>query len=192
MGDDFGVREGEHVPGPVMHDYLTAYAAKWNLPKRISLRTTVKIVEKVEDDQGGHWRLTLQSRTSEFDDGPAEWTTSTKKLIVSTGVTNNPHEPVITGSEQFDAPIIHSAALGLEQGRLLDDAGVKTVAVLGGGKSAYDAVYLAASAGRKVVWLMRRSGRGPAWVFPPHTNIGPFKVRREVRKKGPFNNGPRK
>lgn len=99
---------------------------------------------------------------------------------MSTGITHNPHEPGIAGREQFDAPIIHSAALGLEQGRLLDDPGIKTVAVLGGGKSAYDAVYLAASAGRTVLWLMRRSGRGPSWVFPPYTNIGPFKVRREV------------
>jgi cation diffusion facilitator CzcD-associated flavoprotein CzcO len=166
-----------------MHEYLTAYAKKWNLPKRISLRTAVIAVEKAEDDQGGHWRLTIQSRMPEFGGGPAESTIATRKLIVATGVTNNPHEPDITGRGQFDAPIIHSAALGLEQGRLLDDPAVQTVAVLGGGKSAYDAVYLAASAGRNVVWLMRRSGRGPAWIFPPHTNIGPFKVLREVRDR---------
>jgi cation diffusion facilitator CzcD-associated flavoprotein CzcO len=181
MGGEFGVGEGEHVPGPAVHEYLTAYAKKWNLPKRISLRTAVIAVEKAEDDQGGHWRLTIQSRTLECGDGPAESTITTRKLIVATGVTSNPHEPDITGRQQFDAPIIHSAALGLEQGRLLDDPAVQTVAVLGGGKSAYDAVYLAASAGRNVVWLMRRSGRGPAWIFPPHTNLGPFKALREVR-----------
>ena len=159
-----------------MHEYLTAYARKWDLLKRINLRTTVTIVERLENDQGSCWRLTMQSPTS------SESTVISKKLIVSAGITNNPHQPNIAGIVQFDAPIIHSAALGREQKRLISDPDVKTVAVLGGGKSAYDAVYLAASAGRQVLWLMRRSGRGPAWVFPLYTNIGPFKVRRDVRQ----------
>jgi cation diffusion facilitator CzcD-associated flavoprotein CzcO len=182
MGEEFGVQDGEHVPGQVMHEYLAAYAKKWDLPKRISLRTTVKTVEKVEDDHGGHWRLTIRSLMPHVDDGPAESIITTRKLIVSTGVTNNPHQPSIPGGEQFDAPIIHSTALGREQGQLLENSDVRIVAVLGGGKSAYDAVYLTACAGREVVWLMRRSGRGPAWIFPPHTNIGPFKAWREVRE----------
>jgi cation diffusion facilitator CzcD-associated flavoprotein CzcO len=182
MGVDFGVQVGEHVPGQVMHDYLTAYAKKWDLPKRISLRTTVKSVEKVEDNQGHHWRLIIRSPLSDFGDDPVESTITTKTLIVSTGITSNPHQPTMAGREKFDAPIVHSAALGREQGRLFEDPDVRTVAILGGGKSAYDAVYMAACAGREVVWLMRRSGRGPAWIFPPHTNIGPFKAWREVRE----------
>ena len=181
MGDDFGVQAGEHVPGEVMYEYLTAYARKWDLPKRVSLRTTVTIVEKLEDDQRGHWRLTIQSPTSSLDDNSAKSIVIAKKLIASTGITNNPHQPSFAGREQFDASIVHSAALGREQGRLFKNPDVRTVAVLGGGKSAYDAVYLAACAGREVIWLMRRSGRGPAWIFPPYTNIGPFKARREVR-----------
>jgi len=181
MGDDFDVRAGEHVTGEVMHEYLNAYARKWDLPKRIDLRTRVTMVERLEEDGGSRWRLAIQS-PSAMDGNLAESTIMSKKLVVSTGVTNNPHRPNIAGMELFDAPIFHSAALGREQKRLLSDPGVRTVAVLGGGKSAYDAVYLAASAGRQVLWLMRRSGRGPAWVFPLYTNIGPFKVRRDVRQ----------
>jgi cation diffusion facilitator CzcD-associated flavoprotein CzcO len=182
MGEEFGVKNGEHVPGQVVHEYLTAYAKKWDMPKRINLRTTVRIVERIEDDQGGHWRLVTRSSGSDSDENPAESTITTRKLIVSTGVTSNPRHPSFRGGEQFDAPIVHSAALGQEHARLFENPNIRTVAVLGGGKSAYDAVYMAACAGREVVWLMRRSGRGPAWVFPPHTNIGPFKAWREVRE----------
>ena len=182
MGDDFGVQVGKHVPGHVVHEYLTAYAKKWGLPQLISLRTTVSSVQKVEDDHGGHWRLTIHSATSDHDENPAGSTMRTRKLVVSTGVTNNPHQPGIAGAEAFDAPMVHTAALGREQERLFKKPDVGTVAVLGGGKSAYDAVYMAACAGREVVWLMRQSGRGPGWIFPPHTNIGPFKVLREVRE----------
>jgi cation diffusion facilitator CzcD-associated flavoprotein CzcO len=185
MGDEFGVQSGEHIPGEVVYRYLTAYAKKWDLPKRISLRTTVTVVEKAEDNQGGYWRLNMRRPTSNLDDSPTEFIVTTKKLIVSTGITSNPHQPNFDGIEQFDAPIVHSAALGREQGRLFKNPDIRTVAILGGGKSAYDAVYLAACEGRTVVWLMRRSGRGPAWIFPPHTNIGPFKAWREVRKTCP-------
>ena len=180
MTDDFGVQAGEHVPGEVVHEYLEAYAKKWDLPKRIGLRTTITTIEKLEGDQRGCWRLKAQSPMSTTDGGVVDSTIISRKLIVSTGVTNNPHHPSIAGSQNFDAPIIHSADLGKEHSPLFKDPGVKTVTVLGGGKSAYDAVYTAVCEGRKVLWLMRQSGRGPAWVFPPYANIGPFKARRDV------------
>jgi cation diffusion facilitator CzcD-associated flavoprotein CzcO len=181
MGNEFGVQIGEHIPGEVMHEYLKAYAMKWDLPKHISLRTTVTTIEMIEEDQRGRWRLTMRSPMSSLDSDLVDSTIITRKLIVSTGVTNSPHHPIIAGSRHFDAPIVHSADLGREHGRLFKNPDVKTVAVLGGGKSAYDAVYTAACEGREIVWLIRRSGRGPAWVFPAYTNIGPFKAQREVR-----------
>ena len=47
-------------------------------------------------------------------------------------------------------------------------------------KSAYDVVYMFAAAGREVEWIVRKSGKGPAWVFPAYANLGPFKAVREV------------
>ena len=185
MGDNFGVHAGEHVPGEVMHKYLNAYADKWGLRKRTSLGTKVSVIKRLEDDQEDCWRLSVQAPRSTPDENPAFTTIRTRKLIISTGVTSNPHLPSIAGEENFDAPIVHTAALGRQQGVLFKDSDVKKVAVLGGGKSAYDAVHMAACEGREVVWLMRRSGRGPAWVFPSHTNIGPFKAWREVRESRP-------
>ncbi len=182
MGDDFGVHAGEHVPGEAVHKYLNAYADKWALRRRTSLGTKVSVVKKIENDEENCWRLSISSLRSNSDGDPALTTIRTRKLIISTGVTNNPHSPPIAGQDQFDAPIVHSTALGRKQGALFKDPGVKTVAVLGGGKSAYDAVHMAACEGRQVAWLMRKSGRGPAWVFPSHTNIGPFKAWREVRE----------
>jgi len=102
------------------------------------------------------------------------------KLIVATGIASNPHFPDIPGSQQFHGPIVHSEALGRSEEILFKNDSIKAVSVIGGDKSAYDAVYTAASRGREVEWIIRRSGKGPAWMFPTHTNIGPFKAWREV------------
>ena len=91
-----------------------------------------------------------------------------------------PHRPHIEGADNFGGPIIHSAECGTKSGPIVKDSNIETVAVLGSGKSAWDGVYLAAMAGKKVEWIIRKSGRGSAYVFPPHAHIGPFKARREV------------
>lgn len=170
MHDGFGVATGEHVTGEVMHRYLTAYAQEHGLLERIDFG--VKVDEVAPLKEGG-WKLQVNS--------PAYSTLQTRKLLVATGLTNVPHRPFIAGSGDFSAPILHSEALGREYPTLTKDPEVQTVAVIGGGKSAYDAVYMAVNAGHKVEWVIRKSGKGPEWIFPPHTFIGPFKARREVR-----------
>jgi cation diffusion facilitator CzcD-associated flavoprotein CzcO len=179
MDDSYGVAAGEHISGETMHKYLLSYARKWDLLRRIKFRTAVSIIER--DEARGGWNVTLTpTDTTVAGDKPAESTLWTKKLIIATGITNEPHQPGIPGQGDFEGPIIHSSALGREQGRLTKDPSIKTVAVLGGGKSAYDAVYLAACAGKQVEWIIRKSGKGPAWVFPSHAQLGPFKAWREV------------
>jgi cation diffusion facilitator CzcD-associated flavoprotein CzcO len=210
MGDEFGVKTGEHVPGLIMHKYLTAYAQKWNMMEHFMLGTEVKVIEKADGINETGWTLTTERRgrsdsgsstnsgteasgssilqledKEDGEQGNMHQHTSpttilhTKKLIIATGIASQPHVPQFLGSHHFDAPIIHSSRFGRQQGRILNEK-IKAIAVLGGGKSAYDAVHLAASQGVKVEWIIRRSGKGPTWIMPPYTNIGPFKVWRET------------
>lgn len=47
--------------------------------------------------------------------------------------------------------------------------------VLGGGKAAFDIVYLMAAHGKRVTWIIRASGHGPTYMAPAHLYIGPFR-----------------
>jgi cation diffusion facilitator CzcD-associated flavoprotein CzcO len=179
----YGVKPGEHVPGQPMHQYLEDYARKHGLLDRISLNTRVSTIERLEHGDGVVWQLYCQSRR--YRNGTAtqysrDKTVKTRKLILATGVTNEPNQPRISGEIEFSAPIVHSARLGHEATRLLQDSSIRRVAVLGGGKSAYDAVYLFASAGKEVEWIIRQSGRGTNWVLPAHTKLAGFDFWRAV------------
>ncbi|KAK1974466.1 cofactor FMO1 FAD enzyme [Colletotrichum cereale] len=165
----FGLEMEQHVPGAVMHEYLVEYARHFGVWDKIRLNTTVVRVTRPED--GGEWRVDVEEA------GSAR-TVTCARLVVATGVLTVPHVPDMRGSEAFAAPIVHSSELG-PQAHLFRCPEVATVAVLGGSKSAYDAVHLAASTGHKVRWIIRRSGRGPVWVAPAFTQLGPFRVWRE-------------
>ena len=170
MDDSFGVPWGQPIPGEVMHEYLVRYAQKWDILRRIDLDTIVSEISRLEDREGWDVKVTKGGDAQELQ---------TKKLIIATGVTHKPHRPHIEGAHSFEAPIIHSADMGRLSGPIIKDPDVKTVAVLGGAKSAYDAVYLAAMSGKQVEWIVRKSGKGPCWVFPAYTQLGPFKAWRE-------------
>lgn len=178
MSENYGIRPGQHVTGEVMHDYLVAYAQKWDLVRRITFSTVASTIEKQES---GYWKIMTRTHgQSDLEEHPTKSVLLASKLIVATGVTNEPHRPSIAGADGFHGPVLHSAYLGRAQSSILDPK-VRTVAVVGGGKSAYDAVYLAARAGKQVEWIIRRSGNGPSWVFPAKAQLGPFKALREVR-----------
>jgi cation diffusion facilitator CzcD-associated flavoprotein CzcO len=172
LDDSFGIKKGEHMTGEAMHQFYKRYAQKWDILKRIDFETQVIDISRLESQPG--WNVKVLKPSGEH-------VMQTKKLIIATGVTNRPHVPSITGSGQFDGPIVHSGELGKRSGLIVKDPDIKVVTVLGGGKSAYDAVYLAASAGKEVEWVIRKSGKGPAWVFPSHVQLGPIKAWREVR-----------
>ena len=186
MHSGYGVKPGEHVPGEPMHQYLEDYAERYGLLDRMSLNTRVKTIERMRGDGDGGgvaWRVCCLSRKyRKGTPGVYDMETSvkTRKLILATGVTNEPNEPSILGATEFGGPIVHSARLGREATRLLRDPSIKTVAVLGGGKSAYDAVYMFASHGREVEWIIRRSSRGTNWVLPAHTKLMGFDFWRAV------------
>ena len=168
MHDGFGILPDQHVSGMAMHNYLEAYARQHGLLERIKLGVKVNEVSQLPDKT---WKL----RTSSSDMTCIQ----AAKLIVATGVNNEPHFPNLHGVNSFNAPIFHSGEIGSHFHEITEDTHVQKIAVIGGGKSAYDAVYLAATHGREVEWIIRKSGKGPAWVFPAHTQK-PVKIRREV------------
>ena len=183
MHSGYGVKPGEHVPGESMHQYLEDYAKKHGLLDRMSLNTRVSTIERLRDEDGAAWRVSCLSRKyKKGTPGAYDMETSVKarKLILATGVTNEPNQPSIPGETEFGGPVVHSACLGREANRLLQDSSIKRVVVLGGGKSAYDAVYLFASHGKEVEWIIRRSGRGANWVLPAHTHLVGFDFWRAV------------
>ena len=154
-----------------MHEFFKAYAKQFDVLRRIDFETEVLEITRLDSSRG--WNVRVQTPTGEHR-------METKRLIIATGVTNRPHKPPFDGAEEFGGPILHSAELGKQSETITKDPNISSVAVLGGGKSAYDAVYLSATAGKNVEWVMRKSGKGPSWVFPSHLVLGPLRVWREV------------
>lgn len=190
LDEKFGVKAKEHIPGEVMHAYLCAYADKFHVTDKIRFNTEVVEVRRggKEDENNTttgerEWVVEVEGQ----EQGGREML-ACKKLIVATGILSAPHMPTIKGAkDDFDAPFLHSSEFGTQAQQwrtetpdnVLNDPAIQHIAVLGGGKSAYDAVYLACKTGHKVDWIIRKSGRGPAWVFPPYTYLGPFKAWKE-------------
>lgn len=154
----FGVSPGEHIPGPVLHKYLTSYAEHFGVYSRIRFNTRVEAAEESSEVQG--WVLGVaNSVTGE------KALLNAKKLIVATGLTSESYVPTFVGQENFGSPIFHSKDFA-DRADSLKTA--QSVAVLGGAKSAWDASYAYATAGVSVDMIIRQSGRGPVWMAPPY------------------------
>ncbi len=173
MHEEFGAKRGEHIPEKAIHEYFRQYAEKYDLIRRILLETKVKSVEKVENG----WKLTVGAVSdAEGRDGQKdrERVITCDKLMVATGLTNVPAPIDIPGSENFRVPVINFAPFMREADKLLGDPSIKRATVIGSAKAAYDTVYLLATAGKQVTWIIRQSGRGATYIIPPYMWIGPF------------------
>lgn len=135
----WGVKPGQHIPGSVLHDYLTAYAKKFGVLERIRFNTKVESVERGEK---GGWLLQTSTQSTIF----------AKKLVVATGLTSQAFMPTFEGEDSFEAPLFHSKDF-LQHNETIKSA--KRVTVLGGTKSAWDAVYAYASEDVEVDWIIR-------------------------------------
>lgn len=162
-----GVNSKRQVTGRMIHDYLQKYAEDHDLIRRIRFNTHVN---KVERGRRG-WRLHFKDCEDILD---------TEKLMVATGVTSIPNMPEYV-AEDVQVPVVHSRDLGesfsdLQQGKY------QHVMVVGAAKSAYDAVYLLLSMGKKVTWVIRPGGAGPLAILPSEllgfwTSIGVASTR---------------
>jgi hypothetical protein len=157
--ETFGVKSGEHIPGEVMQKYLTSYAEKYDLLRRIQFRSKV---ESAEAGPSNTWNLTItQGGSAE----KGSTTVTTKRLVVATGMTSEPKMPHFQEEATFNRPLFHFA--DFRKHASINNT-TKRVAVLGGAKSAWDVVYTYASAGVTVEWIIRKSGNGPNWMAPPY------------------------
>ncbi|KAG6364769.1 hypothetical protein INS49_006373 [Diaporthe citri] len=158
--EEFGIERGQHIPGPVIHEYLSRYAEKFEIADKIWLKHAVVSVE--HKDEGG-WIVTAKAGDHTIKLGAA-------KIVVATGLSSEEFLPRFDGEETFGSPIAHTKHFP-KYSDTLDTA--KSVTVLGGPKSAWDAVYAYASKGVQVDWVIRESGHGPIWQAPPF--VTPFK-----------------
>ena len=158
--ETYGLKPEQHIPGTIIHRYLTNYAEKFGFYKKIQFNTKV---ETAEHRDGGGWIITV---TPSGGHSPASDKSQVlaAKLIVATGLTSDPFLPKIPDSEKFGAPIFHSKNM-LEHAPMLENA--ESTCILGCTKSGWDAVYACVAAGNQVDWIIRESGHGPVWMSPP-------------------------
>lgn len=159
----YGVRPDTHIPGAVLHRYLTDFARHFGFLDRIRFRSKVDVVEPA----GDAWKLTVTGPDGKTRDVVA------KKLILATGLTSTPNMPTYKGSEDLGAPLFHAKDFCEQAPRLAGR--VNNAVVVGGAKSAYDVAYAMVQDGATVDLVIRDNGHGPVWIAPAF--VTPFKTR---------------
>lgn len=177
--EEFGIERGQHIPGHIIHEYLSRYAEKFEIASKIRLQH--KVISAEHRDEGG-WTMVAEAEGRIIKITAA-------RLVVATGLSSEEFLPRFDGEETFTSPIFHSKYFP-KYANTLDTA--KSVTVLGGTKSAWDCVYAYASKGVQVNWVIRgifktkavmrthetnvcvESGHGPIWQAPPY--VTPFKM----------------
>lgn len=144
--EEFGIERGQHIPGPVVHEYLSRYAEKFGIADKVWLKH--KVVSAEHQEKGG-WIVTAEGsgQITKF---------AAAKIVVATGLSSEEFLPRFDGEDTFGSPIFHSKHFP-KYSDTLDTA--KSVTVLGGTKSAWDAVYGYASKGVQVNWVIRGTFR---------------------------------
>ncbi|KAL8726312.1 MAG: hypothetical protein Q9166_006790 [cf. Caloplaca sp. 2 TL-2023] len=102
-----------------------------------------------------------------------------RKIVVATGHTSRPMMPTLPGRKEFLGKIIHQKDFGKASREIFESSSRANIAVLGGGKSAADMVYISVKAGKKVAWIIRQDGEGPA-AFSAAVGKGPYKNGPEI------------
>lgn len=198
----YGVKDGEHIPGKVLHRYLTDYAAAHGVLERTRFRTRVEAVEAMGEDG---WRVHVspvgvmteekKAASALSSSSPslplAERVLRTKRLIVATGLTSQPNMPCFAGQETFTAPLFHGKELHKRSETVQS---CTRAVVVGAGKSAFDCAYALATGGgaaaeagagaedgggdgARVELVVRPTGCGPVWLCPPY--LTPLKRKAE-------------
>ena len=127
-----------------------------SLRSRILFGNRVEKVEKIN----GVWTVCTE------DSHTGKRTFQSSKVAVATGLTSIPNIPSLPHGENFKGPICHHKDFGNFSKSPLYISDCQHVAVLGGGKSATDMVYESVKKGKRVSWIIRKSGEGPALFFP--------------------------
>lgn len=157
MPPNGGNAEDPRVTGEMIHSYLHKYAQDHDLLRRIRFNSFVTSASQTPQ---GRWRLSLRDSVDIID---------SEKLLIATGVTSIPYLPPFDEGHDDSALVIHSRDLGASFEALHaddEDDNVREVVVVGAAKSAYDAVYLLLTMGKRVTWAIRPGGAGPLAILP--------------------------
>jgi cation diffusion facilitator CzcD-associated flavoprotein CzcO len=163
--DDAGlhVKQGVHILGHEVHQYLRKYAEAFDIYDQIRFDVEVTTAEHLSEGRG--WLLSTKSVGG---DNPKKQIMA-RRLIVATGLTSDAFVPDIAGSQTRGAPpVIHVKDFQAHSKELFNKT--KRATVLGGTKSAWDVCYAFASSGIPVDWVIRKSGHGPVWMSPAFAN----------------------
>ncbi|KAF2121997.1 hypothetical protein BDV96DRAFT_609096 [Lophiotrema nucula] len=159
--DKFGVKKGEHVPAEKVTEYFRAAIDEGGIAESVRLNTKVDVIERTEEG----WKLHCMNREDGIEAQP--FTIKTPKLILSTGLTNQPAMPKYPSSPSFTSPIIHSKDFPSHYPTIVQPG--KHTLVIGVGKSAWDIAYACATKENgTATMLIRPSGNGPVWLSPTH------------------------
>lgn len=168
VAEDYGISHEDHIPGAVLHQYLTSYAKKFGVFSRTKFNTKVDSLEPTSD---GGW--TLKTVTED----EKEATLQSRKVIVATGLTNKPNFPQYPGAETFGAPYFHARDFCRQRDTVKTS---KRAVVVGGGKSAMDVAFAFANEGVQVDLVIRPNGNGPVWLSYPYVMGGKKRLERLV------------
>lgn len=155
--ETYGVKPGQHIPGAVLHRYLTDFAKAHGVYERVKFHHRVTEVSPAPD---GGWTVTA---TVQGAASPLAF--KTKKVIVATGLTSTPNLPTYKGADSFAGSIFHAKDFMKREDTLKS---ARNVTVVGGGKSAYDVAWAYVEQGNATVDLViRPDGNGPVWISHP-------------------------
>lgn len=121
------------------------------IKERVKFASTVKTIQKGKNT----WILQTESDVKY----------TCRKLIMAVGVTSTPRIPNFINHD-FQPPIIHTKELA-SKSPFLHSTSVQDVVLLGGSKSAFDAAQMLTKAGKRVQWIIRVHGQGPALLAAP-------------------------
>lgn len=145
-----------YIRGEDVTNYLHTLANKYDLYSRIRYNSPVDSISRDSDTR--EWILNIVRADGKRGEERCE------KLIMATGLTSKPFTPTDIPVTSPKIEIIHSADLARRQD-FLESSGVQHVTIYGGSKSAFDAAYMCAAAGKKVDWIVRTTGQGVAAMF---------------------------
>jgi dimethylaniline monooxygenase (N-oxide forming) len=157
--EELELKQWGDISGAKVHRYLKIYMEQHDLLKRLHLNTRVIRVSR----NGSGWKLETNGGTH-----------TCEKLIIACGSFFNPNIPSLDLSK-FTGQSMHSKDIGARLDGLLPH--VSHVTVVGGNKSAVDAVNAAALAGKQVDWVIRRDGIGPTLLAKRDFGITPFQIK---------------
>lgn len=168
-------------PAKYISQYLESYVdshiyADNPLASRIRTNSLVTKLEKNRND--GQWHAHVCEQAGMYQSGlrARTYIVTAPRIIDATGLTSCPSIPLIPGLDTFVGEKIHQK--GFAKSDLLIDDKKCHIIVVGGAKSAADLAYASAKAEKRVSWVIRKSGHGPASLAPAKGS-GPYENSNE-------------